>query len=41
LNTELFMSHLPRMVGGFVCPYDGGGRHWHMSEFSLTVWVFA
>jgi hypothetical protein len=27
LNTELFMSHLPRMVGGFVCPYDGGGRH--------------
>jgi hypothetical protein len=27
LNTELFMSHLPRMVCGVVCPYDGGGHH--------------
>jgi hypothetical protein len=37
LNTQLFMSHLPRMVCGVVCPYNGGGRHWKLSEFSLTV----
>lgn len=37
LDTELFMSHFPHMVCCVVCPYDGGGRHWNILKFSLTV----